>query len=115
MLDQILKVIKKQKEINDDNLVETLIKKFGLTDIQATFIINLLHIKLVLLHILMHIRKRWLTYLRNRHYTYMITHDEEIIMKLLQELQEFKKYGDQEECKVVKKKILIIFQKVHLM
>lgn len=39
-IDNIIKMIKKQSSIDDNYLIEYLIKKIGLTDLQATFIIN---------------------------------------------------------------------------
>lgn len=104
MLDQILTVIKKQKEINDENLVETLIKKFGLTDIQATFIINSTYKTRSIAYI--NAYKKEMADLEKKldHYIVMLTHDGEIINEIVDELQTFKKkYGRPRKCKVVKK------------
>lgn len=105
VLDQILTVIKKQKEINDDNLIETLIKKFGLTDIQATFIINSTYKTRSIAYINSYKKEMADLSKKLDHYTYMITHDEEIMNEIVQELQDFKKkYGRPRICRVVKKK-----------
>lgn len=105
VLDQILNVIKKQKEINDENLVETLIKKFGLTDIQATFIINSTYKTRSIAYINSYKKEMADLSTKLDHYTYMITHDEEIVNEIVNELQEFKKkYGKPRMCKVIKKK-----------
>ena len=104
MLDQILEVIKKQKEINDHNLVETLIKKFGLTDIQAEFIINSTYKTRSIAYI--NAYKKEMADLSKKldFYTYMITHDEELMNEIVNELQEFKKkYGRPRTCRIVKK------------
>lgn len=104
MLDQILAVIKKQKEVNDDNLVETLIKKFGLTDIQASFIINSTYKTRSKGYIDQY--KREMADLESKYnkYVVMLTHDGEIIKEIIQELQDFKKkYGKPRNCRVVKK------------
>ena len=104
VLDQILEVIKKQKEINDDNLVETLIKKFGLTDIQASFIINSTYKTRSIAYI--NAYKKEMADLSKKldFYTYMITHDEELMNEIINELQEFKKkYGRPRMCKIVRK------------
>mgnify|MGYP003304207105 CR=1 FL=1 len=104
VLDQILEVIKKQKEINDDNLVETLIKKFGLTDIQATFIINSTYKTRSIAYI--NAYKKEMADLSKKldQYTYMITHDEELMNEIINELLEFKKkYGRPRMCKIVRK------------
>ena len=104
MLDQILEVIKKQKEINDDNLVETLIKKFGLTDIQSSFIINSTYKTRSKGYIDAYKREMADLIKKLDLYTYMITHDEELINEIVQELQEFKKkYGKPRNCKIVRK------------
>ena len=105
VLDQILNVIKKQKEINDDNLVETLIKKFGLTDIQASFIINSTYKTRSIAYINAYKKEMEDLSKKMDHYTYMITHDDKIVEEIIQELQDFKKkYGRPRTCKVVKKK-----------
>lgn len=104
ILDQILTVIKKQKEINDENLVETLIKKFGLTDIQATFIINSTYKTRSIAYI--NAYKKEMADLEKKldHYITMLTHDGAIINEIVEELQTFKKkYGRPRRCKVVKK------------
>ena len=104
VLDQILEVIKKQKEINDDNLVETLIKKFGLTDIQASFIINSTYKTRSIAYINAYKKEMADLSAKLDHYTYMITHDEELVNEIVQELHEFKrKYGKPRNCKIVKK------------
>lgn len=104
MLDQILEVIKKQKEINDDNLVETLIKKFGLTDIQASFIINSTYKTRSIAYINAYKKEMDDLAKKLEQYTYMITNDDEIINEIVTELQEFKKkYGRPRTCKIVKK------------
>ena len=104
VLDQILTVIKKQKEINDDNLVETLIKKFGLTDIQASFIINSTYKTRSKGYIDAYKKEMADLAKKLDQYTFMITHDEEIINEIVQELQQFKKkYGKPRNCCVVKK------------
>lgn len=104
VLDQILEVIKKQKEINDDNLVETLIKKFGLTDIQASFIINSTYKTRSIAYLNMYKKELVDLSAKLDHYTYMITHDDELMNEIVQELQEFKKkYGRPRLCNVVSK------------
>lgn len=104
-LDQILNVIKKQKEINDTNLVETLIKKFDLTDIQATFIINSTYKTRSIAYINAYKREMAELSVKLDHYIDMITHDEKITQEIIDELYEFKKkYGRPRKCKIVRKK-----------
>lgn len=103
-LDKILDVIKKQKEINDTNLVETLIKKFGLTDIQATFIINSTYKTRSIAYLNAYKKEMADLSKKLEHYTYMVTHDGEIVNEIINELQEFKKkYGQPRKCKIVRK------------
>lgn len=105
MLDQILNIIKKQKEINDENLVETLIKKFGLTDIQATFIINSTYKTRSIAYINAYKKRMSDLSKKLEQYTFMITHDDEIIKEIIQELETFKKkYGTARKCRIVKPK-----------
>ena len=104
VLDQILNVIKKQKEINDENLVETLIKKFGLTDIQASFIINSTYKTRSKGYIDAYKKEMADLEKKRDKYIIMLTHDGEIMNEIIQELQEFKKkYGRPRKCKIVKK------------
>ena len=104
-LDQILDVIKKQKEINDTNLVETLIKKFDLTDIQATFIINSTYKTRSAAYINAYKKEMAELSVKLDHYIDMITHDEKITQEIIDELYEFKKkYGRPRKCKIVRKK-----------
>ena len=105
VLDQIIKIIDKQKEINDNNLVETLIKKFGLTDIQAHFIINSTYKTRSIGYI--NAYKKEMADLSNKldRYIHMLTNDDAIIEEIINELQEFKKkYGKPRNCKVLKAK-----------
>ena len=105
MLDDILKIIEKQKEINDNNLVETLIKKFGLTDIQATFIINSTYKTRSIAYINAYKKEMADLAKKLEFYTFMITNDDEIIKEIIQELEEFKrKYGKPRKCKIIRKK-----------
>lgn len=105
MLDDILKIIEKQKEINDNNLVETLIKKFGLTDIQASFIINSTYKTRSIAYINAYKKEMAELSKKLEFYTYMITNDDEIIKEIIQELEEFKrKYGKPRKCRIIKKK-----------
>ena len=104
-LDEILKVIKKQKEINDSNLVETLIKKFGLTDIQSSFIINSTYKTRSIGYINAYKKEMQDLSVKLDHYIDMITHDEKIVQEIIDELLAFKKkYGRPRRCKIVKKK-----------
>lgn len=104
-LDQILTVIKKQKEINDTNLVETLIKKFGLTDIQATFIINSTYKTRSIAYINAYKKEIQDLSAKLDHYIYMLTTDDAIVTEIINELEEFKrKYGKPRKCRVVRKK-----------
>ena len=105
VLDQILNVIKKQKDIDDNALIETLIKKFGLTDIQASFIINSTYKTRSIAYI--NAYKKEMADLSKKldHYTYMITNDNEIVNEIINELEAYKKkYGKPRNCRVLKKK-----------
>lgn len=103
-LDQILDVIKKQKEINDNNLVETLIKKFGLTDIQAAFIINSTYKTRSIAYINAYKKEMVDLSSKIEHYIDMITNDDKIVDEIINELEEFKKkYGNPRKCRIVRK------------
>ena len=105
ILDQILAVIKKQKEINDHNLVETLIKKFGLTDIQADFIINSTYKTRSIAYINAYKEEMAKLSAKLDEYKYMITHDEALLKEIVDELEYFKKkYGRPRKCRILKKK-----------
>lgn len=105
VLDQILAVIKRQKEINDSNLVETLIKKFGLTDIQASFIINSTYKTRSIAYLNAYKNEMSELEKKLKEYEFMLTHDDAIVHEIVQELETFKKkYGRPRKCHVVKKK-----------
>ena len=81
-----------------------MIKKFGLTDIQASFIINSTYKTRSKGYIDAYKKEMVDLAKKLEQYTYMITHDEEIINEIIEELQQFKKkYGKPRNCKVVKK------------
>lgn len=103
-LNEILKVIQKQKEINDEELIETLIKKFGFTDIQASYLINASYKTLSTAYIKSYKKELESLTEKIKHYEYMLTHDEEIVNEIINELETYKKkYGQPKKCRVVKK------------
>ena len=104
-LDQIIKIIDKQKQVNDHELVETLIKKFGLTDIQASFIINSTYKTRSIGYI--NAYKKEMVELSKKldKYIVMVTNDDAIIQEIIEELEMYKKkYGKPRMCKIIKKK-----------
>lgn len=100
--DEVLNMIRKRKDTNEDELVEDLIKKFKFTDLQAKFIINMEVKKL---------SQGW--YLRFRQEKEALDADAENCKKiifstealdnlLIEELMEIKKkYGDKRKCRVI--------------
>lgn len=104
-LDQIIKVIDKQKQVNDHELVETLIKKFGLTDIQASFIINSTYKTRSIGYINAYKKEMDELSKKLNQYIHMVTNDDAIITEIIQELEMFKKkYGKPRNCRIIKKK-----------
>lgn len=103
-IDNIIKKIKSQKTINDNGLIEYLIKKLDMTDIQAKFIINSSLSKLSLAYLnkykseAVEMQKMVDSYMR-------YTIDDNLIYEdIKQELLEFKRvYGTKRTSKIIKK------------
>lgn len=104
-VDNIIAFIKKQKTIDDNFLIEYLIKKLKITDLQAKFIIN------------SDLRKLSIGYLNKykqdikdlekekAQYMAMVMDDTKITEEIIAELEDAKaKYGKRRNCRVIKEK-----------
>ena len=101
-IDTIINKIKKSKE-TDDEIVEYIIKKCKLTDLQAKFIINSNISKLSMKHLLDYKAERKELEKEIKYYESYVTDDGSLIKnEIYNELGELaKKYGDERKCKVV--------------
>lgn len=101
-IDNIINLIRKQKNTDDNAVIEHIIKKVGLTDIQAKFIINTNLSRLSMGHLNKYKEERNNLDLLIKQYTDTVTDDGTIIKNEIdQELQDIaKKYGNPRLCKV---------------
>lgn len=102
-VDNIIAFIKKQKTVDDDYLINYLVKKLGITDLQAKFIINSDLRKLSIGYLNKYKEEiKGLTAERER-YMSMVMDDHLIEAEIIAELEEIKaKYGKRRNCRVVK-------------
>lgn len=102
-MDNIISMIKKQSTIDDGELIEFLIKKLKLTDLQATFIINANIKKLSLGYLNKYTQEaKELSKLENE-YTMKIVDDSFIKDEVRKDLIDARtKYGTPRICKVIK-------------
>lgn len=106
-LQEMLKVMQTMKEINDKALMEKLIKKFGISDIQAEFLINSTYKTSSIAYRLSYEKEAKALEEDIKHFIDMITIDELIIQEIVDELKYFKKkYGQPRRSKVIKIKDL---------
>lgn len=99
---EIINLIAKQKSVDDEVIIEYLIKHAKITDIQAKFIINQ-PVKRLSLGNLTRYKERLnkLSEMIQYHYDH-ITNDSLILDDIIEELEYFKKkYGQPRKCKVV--------------
>lgn len=103
-IDNIIKMIKNQTNPDDTYLIEYLVKKVKITDLQAKFIINS-NIKALSKAYLKKYKEdlkvctEMITFYENK-----ITHDELIVQDIVEELEHIKKkYGEPRKCKVISK------------
>lgn len=101
-IDNIINLIRKQKNTDDTMIIEHIIKKVGLTDIQAKFIINTNLSRLSMGHLNKYKEERNNLDILIKQYTAAVTDDGTIIKNEIdQELQDIaKKYGSPRLCKV---------------
>ena len=103
-IDEIIKMVKKQNSTNDDYLVEFLIKKVGLNDLQAKFILGT-NIKQLSKGYLATYKAKLASITKDiQKYEKIVYGDgSEILQEIDQELLEIeKKYGSPRICKVIK-------------
>lgn len=106
-LPAMLKVMQSMKEINDKALMEKLIKKFGISDIQAEFLINSTYKTSSIAYRISYEKEAASLEADIKHYIDMITIDELIIQEIVEELKYFKKkYSQPRRSKVIKIKDL---------
>lgn len=103
-IDEIILMIKNQKTIDDKYLIDYIVKKIKITDIQAKFIINS-NLKQLSKAYLSKYKKDMMAYKeKNDYYMNKIIHEELIVQDIIEELEFFKKkYGKPRVCKVIKK------------
>lgn len=101
-IDNIINLIRKQKTTDDTDLIEHIIKKVGINDIQAKFIINTNLSRLSMGHLNNYKAERKDLEAKMKQYTVAVTDDGSIIKaEIDQELLEIeKKYGSPRICKV---------------
>ena len=101
-IDTIINKIKKSKEI-DDEIMEYIIKKCKLTDLQAKFIMSANISRLSMRHLIEYKAERKELEQKIRLYEPYVTDDGTLIKnEIYNELAELaKKYGDERKCKVV--------------
>lgn len=101
-IDNIINLIKNQKTIDDDHIIEYIVKKSGITDIQARYIINANIKNLSLAYLKKY--KEDLKILKQQDEDYMnkITNDDIILQEILDELTYFKKkFGEPRKCQII--------------
>lgn len=101
-IDNIINMIRKQKTTDDNIIIEHIIKKVGLTDLQAKFIINTNISRLSMGHLNKYKEERKNLDMLIKQYTAAVTDDGTIIKNEIdQELQDIaKKYGGPRLCRV---------------
>lgn len=102
-IDNIINMIRKQKEVNDDYLVEYLISKLKVTDLQAKFLLRTDLRKLSMGYLNRYIEEiKELESVKNKCLS-MIIDEKQIEDEIKQELLFYKsKYGKPRNCKVIK-------------
>lgn len=104
-IDTIINYIKKQKNNNDEPLIEYLVKKLKITDLQAKFIINS-NLKSLSIGYLEKYKAEATELEKERQMLFkIITDDKYIDQEIRQELLDAKvKYGHPRNCKIIKDK-----------
>lgn len=103
-IDNIINMIKNMKTIDDNSVIEYLIKKLKITDFQAEFIINA-NLKYLSKAYLKKYKEEAAAYSQlNDEYMMKITNDEYIIQEIVDELIDAKKkFGQPRRCRVIDK------------
>lgn len=103
-IDNIIDMIKNMKTIDDNSVIEYLIKKLKITDFQAEFIINA-NLKYLSKAYLKKYKEEAAAYSKlNDEYMMKITNDEYIIQEIVDELIDAKKkFGQPRRCKLIDK------------
>lgn len=106
-IDKIIDMIKNQTTIDDNVIVEYIVKHAKITDIQAKFIINS-NIKNLSKAYLKKYKEEMKKYAeQDKYYENKITHEELILQDIINELEYFKKkYGKPRTCRVISKEEL---------
>lgn len=102
--DAVIQMIRSQKTIDDNALIETLIKKLKITDLQAKFIISADLKKLSKGYLSKYAAEKAELKEREKVYYNKIVNEDEIIRDIEDELLQFKKkYGNPHRCKIISK------------
>lgn len=103
-VDKVIEMIKKQNTLNDNDIIEYLIKNLNITDLQASYIINANIKKLSLAYLNKYIEEATGYQEDINMYMSKITNDDVILEEIVNELKEIKKkFGKPRNCKVIDK------------
>lgn len=103
-VDKIINMIKKQNTLNDNTIVEFLIKNMKITDLQASYIINANLKKLSPAYLDKYIQEAHDLESEKNVYMNKILNDAILLEEIVEELQEAKnKYGKPRNCRVIDK------------
>lgn len=103
-IDEIIKMIRSQKKIDDSYYVDKLVKMLKITDLQAKYILNS-NIKALSDARLKKLKEDMKIYADKCNiYEAKITNEDLLIQDIINELEEYKiKYGEPRKCKVISK------------
>jgi len=103
-IDDILKLIRNRTVIDDNALMEDLIKRLKITDIQAKFIIEAPAKKLSMAYLNKYKEEYNASIQKEEHYLEMIMNDDLIKQEIIQELEDAKnKYNQKRCCRLISK------------
>lgn len=106
-VDNIIAVIKQQQTVDDNYLIEYIIANFGLTDLQASFMINNRNKRLSVGYLNVYIEEANELRIKEQNLLEMITNDQLITEEIIKDLLELKdKYAMPRRSKVISESIL---------
>ena len=102
-IDNVLDMMKKQKTTNDDEIIEYLVKKIGITDMQAKFIINSGIKSLSIAYLNKYKEEAAELKKLEADYINRITNEDLLLQEIVDEMLEIKKkYNTPRKCRVIK-------------
>lgn len=103
-IDNVINMIKKRTTIDDTAIIEYLINKLKITDLQAKFIINSNLKNLSMAYLNKYKEDAKILLEREKDYIYKITNDDVLLQEIIDELTLYKqKYGEPRKCRIIKK------------